>query len=189
MRKTNFRTKICAARVDLIHEVVRLGRQRFDIAEIDGARIVDKDVDAAERLHRFVDGSDDLFFVSNIDDERKRSRAQCLNFSARRVDRAWGTRKQREKLVKIHKTRSFTSARTRQLLVFDDSFRGHRDVGAFFGQCQRDCVTDSCCMCARVKTKLITNHNNIPRDAPVINTVLFFNIFSENYRSKFDFVF
>jgi hypothetical protein len=45
-----------AARVDLVHEVVALHRRLEGAGEADGARVVDENVDAAERRDRLLDG-------------------------------------------------------------------------------------------------------------------------------------
>ena len=88
MRNAHLRHQERAARVDLVHQVVALhvGLQRA--GELDGAGIVDADVDAAEGLDGSCDGVGDLRLLADVADDRQRLAAGLLDLLGRRVDRA-----------------------------------------------------------------------------------------------------
>jgi hypothetical protein len=89
MRDAELRGQISAARVDLVHEVealhVRLGRLR----QIDGAGVVDQDVDAAELLRGLRDGCGELGIVADVAKDRQPLAAGFVDLLGRGVDRAW----------------------------------------------------------------------------------------------------
>ena len=67
--KAVFCAHVSAARVDTVHEVVALHVGILGIGELDGAGVVDENVDAAEFLDSLSDGLGDAGFVADIDDE------------------------------------------------------------------------------------------------------------------------
>ena len=70
-----------ASRVDLVHEVESLHRCRLRTRQVDGARIVDDNVDAAKLFHSLLDGALDAGFVANINNARQSLTPGRLNCS------------------------------------------------------------------------------------------------------------
>jgi len=78
-----------AAGVDPHHQVVAAHVGRLDRGELDGAGIVDDDVEAAERLHSLVEGRLDRVLVANVAGDRKRLAAGLGDFRRCGVDCAF----------------------------------------------------------------------------------------------------
>src|SRR5947208_16319144 len=72
MRNGMFRHHKSAARVDLMHQVKTAHVGLYDRRALNGASIIDDDVEAAERCRGFLDRAFHLRLVARIDDERQR---------------------------------------------------------------------------------------------------------------------
>ena len=76
------------AHVDLVHQVETLHRRREGAGEADRRGVVDQNVDAAESLHRLVDGGLHLRLVAYVGRDLTRRPAASFDICRRRSDAA-----------------------------------------------------------------------------------------------------
>ena len=84
-----FRHHEGAARVDLLHEIVAAHVGRGDRRELNGAGIVDHDVDAAEARGRLLDRRLHRRFLAHVDGERQGVPAGLFDLGGGGVDGAF----------------------------------------------------------------------------------------------------
>ena len=87
MRDRQLRDDEGAARVDRVHEIEPLDVGMLHVGEVDGAGIVDENVDAAERCDRSLNRARNLLLVADVDGERQRAAARGLDLGRRGMDR------------------------------------------------------------------------------------------------------
>ncbi len=119
VRDACLRAGECAAGVDLMHQVEALEGRLERARELDGARVVDQNVDAAEGSHALCDGSLDLVLAAHVHDAGESLAARLLHLLGRRVDRP------------------------RELGVWLGSLRSNDDVRAIGSRAQRDGFSDA----------------------------------------------
>ena len=119
MRDAGLSAQEGAARIDALHQIVALDRRLERAGQIDGARVVDEDIDAAEGLDGPGDRVIDLGLLADVDLERQRLAAGRLDLLGRAVNGAG------------------------QLGMRLDGLGGDRDVGAVARGAQRDGQADA----------------------------------------------
>src|SRR5262249_35223130 len=107
-RDARLRTGERSARVDLVHEIEPLHRRRERTGQADRARIVDQDIDAAERLDRTGDRAGDLILEANIAGQGQRLSPGRLDLLRSRKD---GARKLRMRLRRLGRDRDIGPSR------------------------------------------------------------------------------
>ena len=88
VRDARLRHQERAARVDLVHQVepLHVGGERA--GQLDGAGVIDADVDAAEPLERLLHRLCDLRLLADVAQHRQRLASRRFDLVRRRVDRA-----------------------------------------------------------------------------------------------------
>ena len=80
--------QIGSARIDLMHQIETLHVEFVDAAQIDGAGVVDQNIDAAKGFDGFLHRRLDLIVEADIAGQRQRLAAGRFNLRRRRIDRA-----------------------------------------------------------------------------------------------------
>ena len=88
MRDRVFGDHVGAARIDLVHEIETAHVGLGNAGKLDGAGIIDDDVERTERRRSFVDRVLHRLFVAHVDHERQGAAARLLDLLGGAVDRA-----------------------------------------------------------------------------------------------------
>ena len=136
MRQGSFGQKVGATCVDRVHEIELLHRQVLDWGEVDGAGIVDDDVDPPEGLNGLRDRLGDGFVAADVTDDRQGLAAGRLDLLGRSVDRALelrmgfrGLRQQRDIRPVLGCAQSDRQSDSTAAAAHDDRPSGQRSGG------------------------------------------------------------
>ena len=92
MRQRRLAAQIGSARVDLMHQIEALHLERVDPAQIDGAGVVDEDVDPAKAGDGLTDRRLHLILEANVTGDGERLSARRFDLGCGGVDRARNSR-------------------------------------------------------------------------------------------------
>ena len=89
MRQTRLRADEGPAHIDAEHQVKALHWGCFGRCQTDCARVVDQDVDAAERFDGFLGSSCYLLFIANVASDREGLATCRLDFFSSAMNSPW----------------------------------------------------------------------------------------------------
>ena len=119
VRNGKLRANEGSARINLLDQIEALDLHIFDASRIDSTCVVDEDIDASERLHRFIDSCLDAFGVPDVALDWQSPPTCGLYLCGGRVDR------------------------TRQFRLLGHRLRCNGNVSAVFGAALGDLEADT----------------------------------------------